>query len=89
MKFLNDQILALEKEIITSDKIVMEKYMKNKFEFFGVRSPARKKIFSQLWKKHGLPEKESYKAELMEMFNHPKREMGFISQKINKSICGW
>lgn len=39
---------------VESDRIQMEQYMKNHFEFFGVKSPARKNIQKELkvyWKK--------------------------------------
>lgn len=79
MDFLNDLILALEENRIPANKLPMENYMKNHFEFYGVRSPQRKEVFRSVWKKHGLPQRESYKGEILQMMNHPKREVNYCA----------
>lgn len=79
MEFLNQ----LEKELFakaeTAFQEPMKKYMKNHFDFFGVKSPERKSIFTKVYKEVGLPSKENYKSEILAMMNYPKREMQYCA----------
>ena len=61
------------------DGFQMKKYMKNKFEFFGVKSPARKTIQKELksyWKEMNQDELFLY-AELL--WKLPQRELQYIA----------
>lgn len=66
----------LQNAVIT-DKNHMENYMKNNFEFYGVRSPLRKRIFRQIMKENKLPNAEEYKTIVLKMMHYPKREMNY------------
>lgn len=79
MKFLNELIIELEKAGIEEDVKPMEKYMKNHFEFYGVRSPKRKEVFRKVWKEQGIPAKDFYTPLILNMMNHPKREMNYCA----------
>ena len=72
-------IQELEKQLIAvsskENVAPMENYMKNKFNFFGVRSPDRRAAFRSAFDKYGIPEKDNYQKDVLEMMNHPKREM--------------
>ena len=54
-------LVEIEKAFIensnTGQAIEMSKYMKDKFAFFGIKSPERKELYKSHWKKHGhIPE---------------------------------
>lgn len=76
-------IKTFEKELeavaVNADKNPMEQYMKNNFEFYGVRSPVRKKIFSQVMKKNKLLTEQEYKNVALKMMQHTKREMNYCA----------
>jgi 3-methyladenine DNA glycosylase AlkD len=76
---LNTLELELNKHGSLERSIPMKKYMKNKFEYFGVKSPERKQIFSETLKSSGLPNKEYYKNLVLEMMKHPQREMNYCA----------
>ena len=43
----------------------MKRYMKNLFDFYGVKSPERKQIFSGFWRRH----KSGYSSESQKLIN--------------------
>ena len=43
-----------------NEAVAMKKYMKDKFEFFGIKSPLRKQIYKQHKNKFGLLPDESF-----------------------------
>lgn len=74
-----DELTANLKEVANNEnRISMEVYMKNHFEFFGIRSPLRKAIYKN-WKpciKNCSPEE---KLELInELWKKPQREFQYI-----------
>ncbi len=77
---------SLEKEFNINgrekDKIQMEKYMKNHFEFYGIKSPLRRKIFTQEIKKNGKPLSTEYIGLVYEQIVHNKREMNYCGVDI-------
>ncbi|WP_409290757.1 DNA alkylation repair protein [Peribacillus sp. SCS-37] len=57
----------------------MEKYMKNLFPFFGVKSPERKKAVSQFLKETGI-HKEAFSHEFVrELWSFDEREMQYAA----------
>lgn len=79
MEFLNHLENLLLAQGDTALQEPMKKYMKNHFDFFGVKSPERKAIFSKVFKDLGLPSKENYKAEILALMKYPKREMQYCA----------
>lgn len=77
MSFFTDLDLALRQAAKAENVEPMQNYMKNLFSYYGVRSPERRKIFAEIFKKWGLPSKETYKEQVLAMMNHPKREMHY------------
>lgn len=67
----------LNKIAVEADKLPMEKYMKNNFEFYGVRSPIRKNVFKQVMKEYEIPTAQEYKFVVLKMMQHTKREMNY------------
>jgi len=64
---------------VESDRIPMQNYMKGKFEFFGVKSPARKIVqqeLKQYWKPMNLSSIISYARIL---WDQPQRELQYVA----------
>lgn len=60
----------------------MEKYMKDKFKFLGIKTPDRKLIFREFIKKYGYPKRENLNKTVMEIWNLPEREFQYIALEI-------
>ncbi len=57
----------------------MKKYMKNHFEFLGIRSPELKALTKQFIQEYGLPEKEIFKQTIDELWRLPEREFQYAA----------
>lgn len=57
----------------------MRRYMKNRFDFYGLKSPARKLIIKDYVKENGIPEGEKLQQLVELMWDHPKREMQYTA----------
>jgi 3-methyladenine DNA glycosylase AlkD len=87
-------IQPLEAEFIKhadpENAIPMSRYMKNRFDFFGINSPLRKDIFSRHKQKYGLIPEGEEKEIVTWCWEAPQREyqyfaMDFLARKKNKA----
>lgn len=88
-----EYILPLEKVFVKnadpSNAVQMKKYMKDKFEFFGINSPLRKEIYKDHNNQYGLIP-EAHKADIINWcWEAPQREyqyfaMEFLGKKQKK-----
>jgi len=60
----------------------MAKYMKNHFEFLGLKSPVRKETGRDFFKQYGLPETENLEIVIKELWEMPYREYQYFAQEI-------
>ena len=73
--------------------LAMKKYLRDKFEFFGIKSPLRKDLFRGHIKVHGWPEASAMEAVCIEMYSQPEREFHYFAiemmdrniKKLNRS----
>ncbi|MEN8120119.1 MAG: DNA alkylation repair protein [Bacteroidota bacterium] len=56
----------------------MKKYMKEHFEFFGIKSPQRKEITKEFFKKYDLPETGQVPEILKYLWQLPQREFQYF-----------
>jgi len=67
----------------------MAKYMKNKFEYRGIKSPERKEITKQLLDRSRIPSINDITAIVDELWEHPCREVQYFAldllQKFSKN----
>jgi 3-methyladenine DNA glycosylase AlkD len=57
----------------------MKKYMRDQFEYLGVKSPQLKLLFRQAIKEHGLPSLEESDAVIHELWELPEREYQYLA----------
>ncbi|NEQ43721.1 MAG: DNA alkylation repair protein [Leptolyngbya sp. SIOISBB] len=57
----------------------MKKYMRNQFEFLGLKSPQAKTLFKQFLAKNGLPNLEQLAAIVRELWTWPEREYQYVA----------
>jgi len=70
----------------SSNSFWMKKYLKNKFEFFGIKAPLRKKLSSDFLKKKNLPKKENLEKIVKELWNFPEREFQYFVIELLKKF---
>ena len=72
----------------------MSKYMRNKFEYFGINSPTRKEISKPLLSRKYTPDLEKIPDIVMELWNEPQRELQYftldlLQKYVRKSPVEW
>jgi 3-methyladenine DNA glycosylase AlkD len=79
-------IAALEKELEShsNDTIAtaQAKYMKNNFEFFGIKTPERRKIMLPFLHKSYLPEKAILPDLIKQLWQKSQREFHYFGQEL-------
>lgn len=93
-----EYILPLEIEFRNhadpANAVQMQKYMKDKFEFFGINSPLRKEIYGRFKKQYGLIPEVNKTKIIKWCWNAPQREyqyfvmefLGKTQKKVEKEI---
>jgi 3-methyladenine DNA glycosylase AlkD len=57
-------------------------YMRNRFEFFGIKSPIRKEIQRPFLKKENLPPKAALESVVKTLWNKPQREFQYFTMEL-------
>jgi 3-methyladenine DNA glycosylase AlkD len=78
----------------SSEAEAMSKYMRNRFQFFGIKSELRKMIQKELLSVHKLPEGEELKDFIEKIWALPQREphyfaMEILEKPIKKADNSW
>ncbi len=86
MTISDDFIAVLESEFKknANEKIAegQKAYMKNKFEFYGIKSPDRHKIQNPFLVKNFLPPKENLEKIVKKLWNKPQREFQYFTMEL-------
>ncbi|GAB2565015.1 DNA alkylation repair protein [Gracilibacillus alcaliphilus] len=64
------------------EAIKMKQYMRNQYDFLGIRAPQRKQLVRFLIKEHGLPSEESFKTIIYELWALPERDYQSIALEL-------
>jgi 3-methyladenine DNA glycosylase AlkD len=66
-------------------------YMRNQFEFLGIRAPIRQKLTKQFFKEQGVPSHDQLEKVVQILWNMPEREYQKsaldLLEKSKKSLC--
>lgn len=66
----------------TSLAPAMEKYMKNQFQFLGIKSPERKLLFRNFVADNGLPSIENIDIIVRNLWQQPARELHYVGMEL-------
>jgi len=62
--------------------VSMEKYMRNRFKFFGIKSPLRKELFREFIRKNAYPPKKEMDEICRELYSLPEREFHYFAMEM-------
>ena len=81
-----DFITALQESFINNsspeNKLAMEAYMKHKFEFYGIKSPDRKKILKEFTLNYKDEVSENCRLIIKNLYQLPQREFHYCAMEI-------
>ncbi len=64
-----------------------KKYMRNRYEFYGIKSPLRKEIIRQFYKENGLPDYDKVEEIVKDCWQQPQREFQYFAMEMLKNIA--
>ena len=83
---MNDLISSLEQKFgrASNTEIAQQQkaYMKDQFEYFGIKAPERKEIVKPYFSKGLLPPKESLPPLIKQLWSQPQREYQYFGQEL-------
>lgn len=79
-------ILALENAFAANknpeNTFAMAKYMKNNFPFFGIKTPERRQIFKEIWRKNKQEVTANARTIALGLYSKPEREFQYCAIEI-------
>ncbi|KPL58192.1 DNA alkylation repair protein [Rossellomorea vietnamensis] len=74
------KLIARLKDHQNSDnREAMEAYMRNQFEFFGIRTPERTLLLRDFLKENGKPDNEEFPDIVRSLWSEPQRECQYVA----------
>ena len=80
--YITELEIAFQKHSNSENAFHMKKYMKNKFEFFGIKAPLRKEITRDFLHKNNLPNVSSIKDISVQLWEKPEREFQYFGMEL-------
>ena len=68
-----------EQQANAENAVPMKKYMRNQFEFLGIKSPKQKALVKQFVAENGLPELSQVDNLVRELWSWPEREYQYVA----------
>lgn len=65
-----------------ANALPMKKYMKNHFEFLGIKTPERRMICKDFFLQYGLPSKENLHEIILALWQEPAREYQYFAMEL-------
>lgn len=75
-------VYALQAAANPADAGPMERYMKNRFEFFGIKTTPRREILKQFVRNHGLPPIAELEDVIEALWGQPHRECHYCAVEL-------
>jgi 3-methyladenine DNA glycosylase AlkD len=77
--YLAPLLHGFEKGMNPENAFWMKKYMKDQFEFYGVKTPERRAMMKSFMKEYGLPLVNELKPVIMECWAHDYRDWQYVA----------
>lgn len=82
MGFIVELENAFQENSNAENAFAMAKYLKNKFTFFGIKTPERRRIFTAIWKKNKKEVTANARALAVLLFEKKQREFHYCAIEI-------
>ena len=80
--YITELEIAFQKHSNSENAFHMKKYMKNKFDFFGIKAPLRKEITRDFLHKTNLPNVSYIKDISVQLWDKPEREFQYFGMDL-------
>lgn len=86
MQYIELLSTLFEANANATEAVAMEKYMRNQFPFFGIKSPLRKQLIRQFIAQNGLPASEQLVPVIEYLWQLPQRDYQYAALTIVEKI---
>jgi 3-methyladenine DNA glycosylase AlkD len=80
--YVEGLVLLLKEHNNITNAHDMEKYMRNRFKFFGITSEPRRALLREYMKKEGLPAEDQLSEIITQFWNLPYRELHYCTVEL-------
>ncbi len=70
----------------TKNAVPMKRYMRDQFDFYGIKSPLRKELLRQFLNKNGKPTRNDLKQIVQALWDNDHREMQYVAMDIMEKV---
>ncbi len=84
--YIQNLRLAFQQQANTQIAAQQKAYMRNQFEYFGIKSPEQKAIRREFIKEHGLPEMHNLETLIRELWLQPEREFQYFAMILTEKF---
>jgi 3-methyladenine DNA glycosylase AlkD len=82
MSFSNELEKAFNDNSNTENAVSMSKYMKNNFQFFGIKTEERRRIFKNIWTENKKEVSENTREIALSLYSKKERELHYCAIEI-------
>lgn len=82
MEYLNPLIKSFEQNADEENAFAMSKYMRNKFPFYGIKTPLRTELVKKFLKEFGYPDEKILTRVIKSAWSKPNREVHYSALDI-------
>lgn len=86
MDYVNHLVKHFATHADMNNAVPMKRYMKNRFEFFGIKSPERKTLTRAFFMEYGLPDAKDTNEFLRHIWEQPQRELHYVGLDILEKL---
>lgn len=86
MQYIELLTTLFEANANATEAVGMEKYMRNQFPFFGIKSPLRKQLIRQFIAQNGLPTSEQLAPVVEYLWQLPQRDYQYAALTIVEKV---
>ena len=65
----------------------MKKYMKDRFEYFGIKAPRRREIMKAFLSHQGMPDYDSFEQVVYDCWSMPEREFQYFAMEMANRVA--
>ncbi len=82
MSFILSLETVFKEKSNTENAVAMSKYLRNKFDFFGIKTEERRHLFKSILKENTKEVSENPRTIAIELYNKPQRELHYCAIEI-------
>ena len=85
-QYIKPLVALFEKNADPSQAPAMKKYMRDKFEYLGIKTPLSTALQKEFYAKHGLPDVAELDSILRDLWSLPQREFQYVANGLLGSL---